>query len=144
MDEKELSSKLADDCQDYLSNVWEMYQAPFARFLGIEIESVEKDRVVCSMDIRPEHLNSMGRGHGGAIYSLIDHVFAIACNMIHPCTGQSTSTSYYRPASGKIMAVCVPVNRSRSLEVYEVKAYGENGKLIASSTCTAFVLKEPA
>lgn len=141
MDRDEVLSRMSEDVRDRIDSVMEMYRAPFARLIGIEIESLEADRAVCSLDLRPELLNSMGRGHGGAVYALMDHTFAILCNMNRPCTGQCTSISYYRPASGRITAVAVPINRSRSLEHYDVKAYSEEGKLVASATCTAFVLK---
>lgn len=141
MDRDEILGRMSEDTRQYIDSVMDMYGAPFARFLGVEIESIERDRVVCTLDLRPELMNSMGRGHGGSVYGLIDHTFAIACNMAHPCTGQNSHVSYYRPASGRLRAVCVPINRSRSLEVYDVRVYSEEGKLVASAVCTAFVLK---
>ena len=123
-----------------IDRLMEMYKAPFARMMGIEVVSVSPDEVVCSMELRPEMLNSMGRGHGAAVYALIDHTFAIAANLVRDCTGQSSSISYFRPASGPLTAVCRPINRSRSLEVFDVRAYDEGGKLVAAATCTAFVI----
>ncbi len=141
MNREELAARMSEDTKVYADRVMDMYNAPFAREMGIEVLSVEADRVECTLELKPEHMNSMGRGHGAAIYALIDHTFAIATNMVHDATGQSNSVSFYRPASGTLRAVCVPVNRSRSLEVYDVRVYSEEGKLIASSTCTAFVLR---
>ena len=141
MDRDEILVRMSEGTRQCIDAVMDMYGAPFARLLGVEIESIESDRVECSLEIRPELMNSMARGHGGAVYGLIDHTFAIACNMHHPCTGQNTHISYYRPASGRLRAVCVPINLSRSLEVYDVRVYSEEGKLIASAVCTSFVLK---
>ena len=141
MNADELRSRMDDDIVQYSDNVLDMYNAPFTRFIGLEIESIEKDRVECSLELRPELMNSMGRGHGGAVYGLIDHTFAILCNLKHPCTGQNTNINFYRPAQGRLRAVARPVNRSRSLEVYEVRVYSEEGKLVASAMNTAFVLK---
>ncbi|MDO5861231.1 MAG: PaaI family thioesterase [Thermoplasmata archaeon] len=141
MDKDGILALMADDVKCYADAILDMYNAPYARFLGLEIESLEKDRAVCYLDLRPELMNSMGRGHGASVYGLIDHTFAIACNMSHPSTGQSCNVIYYRPASGRLRAVCVPINRSRSLEIYDVRAYNEDGKLVASATCTAFILK---
>lgn len=141
MDRDEVLGRMSDDIRQCIDAVMDMYNAPFARFIGLEIESIDRDRVECTLDLRPELMNSMGRGHGAAVYGLVDHTFAIACNMLHPCTGQNSQISYYRPASGRLRAVCVPINRSRSLEVYDVRVYGGEGKLVASAVCTAFVLK---
>ncbi len=141
MDADGLRSRMSPDTVQYADRVMDMYGAPFARWLGIEIESVSADSVVCSLELKPEHMNSMGRGHGAAIYGLIDHTFAIMTNMAHDATGQNTDVSYYRPAQGRITATAVPINRSRSLEVYDVRVTSEEGKLIASAVCTSFVLR---
>ena len=137
----ELRSMMSPDVREYAERIMEMYEAPFARFVGLEISEISRDRVVCYLDLRPELMNSMGRGHGGAVYVLIDHTFAIAANLVHDSTGQNTNVSFYRPAQGRLTAVAVPINRSRSLEVYDVRVTNDEGKLIASSVCTAFILR---
>ena len=137
----ELRSMMSPDVREYAERIMEMYEAPFARFVGLEISEISRDRVVCYLDLRPELINSMGRGHGGAVYALIDHTFAIAANLVHDSTGQNTNVSFYRPAQGRLTAVAIPINRSRSLEVYDVRVTNDEGKLIASSVCTAFVLR---
>ncbi len=137
----ELRSMMSPDVREYAERIMEMYEAPFARFVGLEISEISRDRVVCYLDLRPELMNSMGRGHGGAVYTLIDHTFAIAANLVHDSTGQNTNVSFYRPAQGRLTAVAVPINRSRSLEVYDVRVTNDEGKLIASSVCTAFILR---
>lgn len=141
MEIEELRSRMSDDMKQYADRLLDMYTAPYARFLGVEVSSIEKDRTECTLELRPELMNSMGRGHGAAVYGLIDHTFAIACNLEHDSTGQSTTVSFYRPAQGRLRCVAVPVNRSRSLEVYDVRVYSEEGKLVASAMCTAFVLR---
>ena len=102
---------------------------------------IEKDEVVCSMFVEPFMKNSMGRAHGAAIYALMDHTFAILSNMTHDGTGQSMEVKYYRPASGKLRCVAKPMNISRSLSVYDVKVFSEEDKLVASASCTAFIIR---
>ena len=94
MDMEQLRSRMSEDVAIYADRVMSMYEAPFARAMGIEIESIEKDRVVCSMVLAPSMMNSMGRGHGAAVYALIDHCFAIATNMLADGTGQSTEVKF--------------------------------------------------
>ena len=142
MNMDELRSRMSEDVLEYADRVMAMYEAPFARAMGIEIESVERDRVVCSMVLTSTMMNSMGRGHGAAVYALIDHAFAIATNLAADGTGQSTEVKFYRPASGRLTAEAVPVNRSRSLEIYEVRVLSEERKLIASAVCTSFMLRK--
>ena len=46
----------------------------------IELESVEKDRAVFRLDIRPESCNPYGMVHGGAIYTLADNAAGTAAH----------------------------------------------------------------
>ena len=142
MDADDITRVMSDDIKQYADKVLEVYNAPFARRLGIEIESLEKDHVKLYLDIVPEHINSRGFVHGAVIYGLIDHSLAFAANMSEEAVGQSTNIIYHRPLKeGRLSVETVLVNRSRSLCVYESKAYS-NGKLIASATLTAFRLGE--
>jgi acyl-CoA thioesterase len=141
MDKSELLQRMSDDTKQYADRVLEVFNAPFAREMGLEIESVSMDEVVCTMRIKPFMINSVGRVHGGAIYTLVDHTFAIISNMVNDGTGQNVDIKYYRPAMGDLRCVAKPINLSRSLTVYDVRVYSEEGKLIASSTCTGFVIK---
>ena len=45
----------------------------FMRHNFIEMESVERDRAVFKLTIRPESKNPYGMIHGGAIYTLADN-----------------------------------------------------------------------
>lgn len=141
MDREELLSILAPELRQYVDRVEEMYNAPFARMMGIELVSVSADEVVCTMDLETKHMNSHGIGHGAAVYSLIDHCFAFATNIEKDATGINCDIRYHRPAKGRLTARTRVVNRSRSLDTIEVNAYNEEGKLVASATCTSFIVK---
>ena len=142
MDREELLPLMSEDTKQYADRVIDVFNAPFAREMGIEIESIEKDQVVCRMSLKPFMINSMGRVHGGAIYSIMDHTFAIVSNMLHDGTGQSTEVKFYRPANGDLRCVAKAINVSRSLGIYDVRVYSLEGKLIASSTCTGFIIRK--
>jgi acyl-CoA thioesterase len=143
MDMEQLLPKLSEDAKPYAERIMEVFDAPYAAHMGVEIESISIDEVVCRMDIQPFMINSMGRMHGGAIYSLIDHTFAIISNMTRDGTGQSIEVKYYRPANSSLRCVAKPINLSKSLGIYDVKVYSDVGKLIASATCTGFVIGRP-
>ena len=144
MDREELLKRMSDDTKQYADRIIDVFNAPFAQMMGLDIESVKSDEVVCTMNIKPFMINSMGRVHGGAIYSLLDHTFAIISNMKVDATGQSMEVKYYRPANSKLRCVARPINISRSLGIYDVRVFSEEGKLIASSSCTAFVINKTA
>ncbi len=140
MDRKDLEAIVDKDVMDCIERIWSMYNAPFARMMGIEPMKIGMDATVCRMEIKPDFMNSMDRGHGAAVYALIDHTFAFATNITRDCTGIETNVSYLRPAKGMLTATAKPINRSRSLEHFSVEVIDSNGKLVASATCISFVL----
>lgn len=52
----------------------------FMRHNYIEMESVERDRAVFRLTIRPESKNPYGMVHGGAIYTLADNATGVAAH----------------------------------------------------------------
>ena len=140
MDREAILGALSDDCKQYVDKVIEVYQAPFARDLGIEIDSISKDEVLLHLDVVPKHINSRGFVHGAVIYGLMDHSLAFASNLEEEAVGQCSNIIYHRPIKeGRMQVRTVPINRSRSLCIYDSRVYS-NGKLIASCTLTAFRL----
>lgn len=142
MDFESLKNVIDEEYSEYSDRIWSMYNAPFARFMGIEPVRIGQEETICRMTLKDEYYNSMGRGHGAAVYALIDHTFAFATNITRDCTGIETNVSYHRPAMGTLTAKATPVNRSRSLEHYSVEVRDENDKLVASATCVSFVLNK--
>ena len=126
----------------YLGRVKDLYNAPFARDLGIEIESITEDEISLYVDIRPEHINSRGFVHGAVIYGLTDHTLAFASNIDEEAVGQNCNIIYHRPMKeGRLVSRSRLINRSKSMKIYEIDTYS-NGKLISSSVCTSFRLGE--
>ena len=132
-------AKIDPSLAEYIPRIEEMYNAPFVRYLGIELVSMTADEVRTRLELRPELLNSHGIGHGGTVYTLADHTFAFASNITKDATGQTSTINYYRPAIGKyIEAVSRRINSSKSFETFEVCVYSDAGKLVASGMFTAF------
>ena len=47
---------------------------------GAEILSAEPRHAVCTLSLRPEHLNAAGTPMGGVLFTLADFAFAVAAN----------------------------------------------------------------
>jgi uncharacterized protein (TIGR00369 family) len=142
MTDDDFLSVMDEDMHCRLDKAKEIYSAPYARNLGIEIQHISSDSVSLYLDIRPEHINSRGFVHGAVIYGLTDHTLAFASNLDKEAVGQSTDIIYHRPVrSGRIISMSKLINESKSLAVYDIRVYSE-GKLISSSVCTAFKLGE--
>ena len=52
----------------------------FATYNHLELETVERDRVVVRMEIRPESKNPHGIVHGGALYTMADNACGTAAH----------------------------------------------------------------
>lgn len=140
MDDTEFLLKISDEVKVYLDRIKDLYSAPFARELGIEICSISEDEVSLYIDIVPKHINSRGFVHGAVIYGLTDHTLAFAANMDEEAVGLNCNIMYHRPLKeGRLISKCRTVNKSKSLKTFNIDTFC-NGKLISSSVCTAFRL----
>jgi acyl-CoA thioesterase len=112
----------------------------FAATLGVTIEKVSDDEVVCTMEITPNHLNAGGAVQGGAIFTLADLTFAVHSNLpmvtgaadVGMTVGQSCSISFLKSPRGRVMtsrSACL--SRGRNISVFRISVYDEAGTLCA-------------
>ena len=77
----------------------------FARLLGIQILDVWPGGAKVAMDITGKR-NPLGKMHGGAVFSLADHAFALAANSSEiPQVALSAQITYVSPSTGRLVAV---------------------------------------
>ena len=53
---------------------------PYAGSLGVELVWVTDDEIVVGLTVLPHHVNFLGVGHGGLVFSLADCAFSLASN----------------------------------------------------------------
>lgn len=112
----------------------------FAKFLGIEITSVDIGQAAVKMQLKKEHLNGMGVAQGGVIFTLADFAFAVAANSAGLGTvGLHADIDYFRPPKGEwLLAKAWEVNRSKTLSNYTVEVTDGEDRLIARFNGTGF------
>lgn len=114
---------------------------PFAKLLGIEVESVEPGVAVLSMKMREDLKRNGGIAHGGAIATLIDSAMAFA---IMPMLGQNEHSitvdltiHYLRPVSeGCARATARVVRAGKRVITVSAELFDGNGKLAATAVST--------
>jgi len=113
----------------------------FVTDLGIRTESIAEDgQVVCTMDVS-DKINAMGGAHGGAIFSLADQAFAIACNLgSEPMVALCVNMNFLKPGKGHLKAVARKVSETRRTSLCEVKVF-EDGELIAVFQGTSYRIR---
>lgn len=120
---------------------------PFARLLGIEVESVEPGHAVLSMKMRDDLKRNGGIAHGGAVASLIDSAMAFAIIPLlaeheHSITVDLT-IHYLRPLSdGAARASARVVRAGRRVITVSAELFDSQQKLAATALSTYLRLSE--
>ena len=106
----------------------------------IELESVERDRAVFKLDIRPESCNPYGMVHGGAIYTLADNVTGTAAHSDGRYYVTQTSALHFlrNQSRGTVRATAWVRHRGKSTVLTSVDITSEDGKLLATGEFTFF------
>lgn len=131
-------SLVPKEFSDHLEHIREMFEAPYFVENGMEPVSISRNSVVIRKKVGKNDWNSNGFWHGGAIFGVMDHAFAILTNLDGLAVGQSSNVNYYRPGKGELITAKAEfVNRSRSLDHVYIEAF-DGDKLVASGISTAF------
>ena len=119
-----------------------MMNDEFTQHNGIRLISVEKDKVVVGLMIKPESCNHYGTVHGGAIYSLADDAAGTAADLDGRCYVTQTSAMHFlrNQGTGEVLATGTVRHRGRKTCLIAVDITGENDKLIATGEFTFFCL----
>jgi uncharacterized protein (TIGR00369 family) len=119
---------------------------PFARLLGVELVSADRECVVASLEWAPERCTTADLMHGGALMALADTVGGIVAFLNLPdgakaTTTTSSSTQFLRGLrSGAVTATGRPLHRGRTTIVVETDLEDDHGHLLARVTQTQLVL----
>jgi acyl-CoA thioesterase len=114
---------------------------PFAKLLGIEVESVEPGVAVLSMKMREDLKRNGGIAHGGAVATLIDSAMAFAIMPMlaeneHSITVDLT-IHYIRPVSeGSARAIARVVRAGKRVITVSAELFDGNEKLAATAIST--------
>jgi uncharacterized protein (TIGR00369 family) len=114
---------------------------PFAKFLGIQLESIEPGRATMSLQIREELKQNAGIVHGGVVASLIDSATAFAILPLLKDDERTTTVdltiSYLRPlVNGKISATAKVVREGGRIVVLSAELHDDQGNLSATALST--------
>ena len=112
----------------------------FTRHNFFELETVEQDRAVYRLDIRPESKNPYGMVHGGALYTMADDAAGAAVHTDgrHYVTQHGDLHFLKNQPSGTIRAEGRVRRRGRATCLAEVNITNEAGELLATGQFTYF------
>jgi acyl-CoA thioesterase len=112
----------------------------FAKLCGITIVSVEPGKAICEMALTPNHLNGLQSAHGGAIFTLADFTFALACNSRGmPAVAINAHISFLKAArSGTLRAEAKEISLHARLGTYLIEVTDQSSERVALFQGTAY------
>ncbi|MDR2643594.1 MAG: PaaI family thioesterase [Planctomycetaceae bacterium] len=111
------------------------------KVVGVVVLDLRPGYARTLLKIEPKHHNAVGIVQGGAIFTLGDFTFAVACHVGHSDTlvAIECNISFLKPvSSGIIYGEAKLIAESRSLATYEVFITNESNDLVAKCHCRAF------
>ena len=117
----------------------------FARLVGVELVDWDAGRAVTSLVADADRANIHGSAHGGALFTLADVAFEVACNSYgRTCVGLDVAVHYAAPARAgeRVEARAEEASRSRGVASYRVDVSGEDGRTLCVILATAYRTRE--
>ncbi len=115
---------------------------PYPGLLGIEVLEIEPGYARVAMMFNPDMQNIFGMLHGGAIFSLLDEAFQLACNARGEiAVAQQVSINFLAAArpGARLIAEAREVNATRKTALYEVRVFEEaDNRLLATAQALAY------
>jgi 1,4-dihydroxy-2-naphthoyl-CoA hydrolase len=109
---------------------------PYAKFLGLEIDSADGDEVTAHWAVRPDLLQPYGIVHGGVHCSVVETLASLGAALWlddrGKVVGVSNSTDFFRAATeGRLRATARPLHRGRSQQVWVVEIIDDQERMIS-------------
>jgi acyl-CoA thioesterase len=126
-----------------LDRVEEMLSADaYARSLGVELVSVTPSEIEVALDVGDSHLNFLGVGHGGMVFSLADCAFSLGSNS---AGDRAVAIDTHLVLTGgakagdRLHAIVTETTRGRTLGTYRVTVTREGGRVVGLFTGTVHI-----
>ena len=116
----------------------------YAAHSNIELTSAGPGHAAARMTLQSHHLNGLGTVHGGAILTLADFTFAVACNS-HGTVAVALEASivFMKAATaGTLRAEARDISKNFKVGLYVVEIKDDHGDLVAQFQGVAYRKKD--
>lgn len=125
--------------------VLSLERIPFSQHLGMQVHAAGDGRSVCSVPLRPEHLNTNGVAHGGLTFALADTCMGQALRSVLASDERAVTlearANYFRPGTGsELRSESQVVHRGRSFANVECRIWAGT-RLVASANGNYAILR---
>jgi uncharacterized protein (TIGR00369 family) len=126
--------------------IQEFIKPLFPGLMGMQLTEVTPERIVASMEVRPDLCTVGETLHGGALMAFADTLGGIATFVNLEGGARTTTieskTNFLRaiPVGTRVIGECTPLHRGKTTMVWQTLVKSENGKLCAVVIQTQMVL----
>lgn len=126
---------------NHVESIWDV--------LDIKLVEAQRDRVVATMPIGPQHRQQIGYLHGGVSVVLAESLASLGSVLNIDANNQMAfgleiNANHLRPKrDGMVTGVATPITRGRTTHVWDIKITDEQDKLICISRCTVAIVDRP-
>ena len=114
---------------------------PYATTLGLRCTDVQPGYARVELDVTPALVNLFGCAHGGAVFSLLDEAFQLACNS-HGVSAYAlnVNVTYVKGAApgDRLVAEARELALTRKTATYLLEVRTSKGDLIAHAQSVAY------
>jgi len=112
------------------------------RHLGMKFVEVSKDRVVATLEVRPELLTTTGTVHGGTLMAFADTIGAVgtAAQGFKTATLESKTNFFAAATGGKLRAESTALHKGKRSHVWQTRITDESGRLLSLTIQTQMIL----
>ena len=128
------------------ASIQEVLNPLFPGLMGIQLMEVTPERVVATMEVRPDLCTTGKVLHGGAIMAFADTLGAVATIANLPKDTRTTTieskTNFLRaaPEGTRITGECTAFHRGKTTMVWQTQIKNDTGKLCAVVIQTQLVI----
>jgi uncharacterized protein (TIGR00369 family) len=126
--------------------IQEVIKPLFPGLMGMQLKEVNPERIIASMEVRPDLCTVGEILHGGALMAFADTLGGIA-TFVNLERGARTTTIESKtnflgamPVGTRVIGECIPLHRGKTTMVWQTRVTSENGKLCAVVIQTQMVL----
>lgn len=126
--------------------IQELIKPLFPGLMGMQLTEVTPERIIASMEVRPDLCTVGEILHGGALMAFADTLGGIA-TFVNLERGARTTTIESKtnflgamPVGTRVIGECTPLHRGKTTMVWQTRVNSENGKLCAVVIQTQMVL----
>lgn len=116
----------------------------FAARSNIELLTAGPGHAAAKMTLQPQHLNGLNTVHGGAIFTLADFTFAVACNSHGTMSVALEASIVFMKAAttGTLWAEAREKSKNFKVGLYVVEVKDDQGDLVAQFQGVAYRKKD--